>query len=255
MGHEQVQGKGKNNMNLLTSIFWRLMPATEREMLLSLAPHYRQRHIERILKGRAIYQPCFDKHEALFIHVPKSAGRSVVRGLFDVKSVEHAPADWYQRLDRRKFERYFKFSFVRNPWDRAVSAYTYLKNGGSAASEEDRHWSRFVNSFDSFDAFVCQWMTTENIMRNALFTPQALYLQDEYGSLAMDFVGRFENLAEDFAHIASRLGVEATLPHINQSRQVPYEDFYSDASKAIVANIYAGDISTFKYSFSATELT
>jgi chondroitin 4-sulfotransferase 11 len=240
-------------MNTLTSILWRLMPATERQMLLSLAPHYKQRHIERVLKGRAIFQPCFDKHEALFIHVPKSAGRSVVRGLFDVKSVEHAPADWYQRLDRDKFERYFKFTFVRNPWDRAVSAYTYLKNGGSAASEDDRHWSRFVNSFASFDEFVCEWMTADNIMRNALFTPQTLFLQDEYGNLAMDFIGRFESLEEDFAEIANRLSVDATLPHINQSRQVPYEDFYSDKSKDIVANIYAADISTFQYSFSGRD--
>ena len=236
-------------MNILTNILWRLMPATERRMLLSLAPQYQQRHIERVLKGRAIYQPCFDQHQALFIHVPKSAGRSIVRGLFDVKSVEHAPADWYQRLDREKFERYFKFTFVRNPWDRAVSAYSYLKNGGSAASEDDLHWSRFVNQFDSFDDFVCQWMTAENIMRNALFTPQTLFLQDEFGTLAMDFIGRFENLAEDFARVAERLNVNASLPHINQSRQTPYEDFYSDRSRQIIADLYAGDISAFNYSF------
>lgn len=239
-------------MNLLTQMLWRMIPDTERNMLLSYAPQYQQRHIDRILRGRAIYQPCFDKHQALFIHVPKSAGRSIVRGLFDVKSVEHAPADWYQRLDRKKFQRYFKFTFVRNPWDRAVSAYTYLKNGGSAASEEDQHWARFVVSFDSFDDFVCQWMTADNIMRNALFTPQTLFLQDEYGRLAMDFVGRFESLAEDFATIANRLDVEATLPHINQSRQAPYEDFYSDKSRSIIAELYAGDIATFEYSFPAS---
>jgi|SaaInlStandDraft_1057018.scaffolds.fasta_scaffold32445_3 chondroitin 4-sulfotransferase 11 len=236
-------------MNLLTKMLWRMIPASERNMLLSYAPQYQQRHIDRILRGRAIYQPCFDKHEALFIHVPKSAGRSIVRGLFNVKSVEHAPADWYQRLDREKFERYFKFTFVRNPWDRAVSAYTYLKNGGSAASEEDQHWAHFINSFDSFDDFVCQWMTADNIMRNALLTPQILFLQDEYGRLAMDFVGRFESLTEDFATIANRLKLDTTLPHINQSRQASYQDFYSEKSKNIIADLYAVDIDTFGYSF------
>lgn len=237
-------------MNLLTKLLWRMIPATERNMLLSYAPQYQQRHIDRILRGRAIYQPCFDKHQALFIHVPKSAGRSIVRGLFDVKSVEHAPAQWYQRLDREKFDRYFKFTFVRNPWDRAVSAYTYLEKGGSAASEEDRHWSRFVASFDSFDDFVCRWMTADNIMRNALFTPQTLFLQDEYGQVAMDFVGRFESLTGDFNSVAKRLGVESTLPHINQSRERPYQDFYSDRSKEIITRLYADDITNFHYSFS-----
>lgn len=239
-------------MNILTSILWRLMPAAERRMLLSLAPQYQQRHIERVLKGRAIYQPCFDQHQALFIHVPKSAGRSIVRGLFDVKSVEHAPAQWYQQLDPDKFQRYFKFTFVRNPWDRAVSAYSYLQQGGSAASEEDVRWSRFVNGFDSFDDFVCQWMTRENIMRNALFTPQTLFLQNEYGQLDMDFIGRFENLAEDFASIASKLGVDAALPHINQSRQSSYQDLYSQRSQEIIADIYQADISNFDYKFAGT---
>jgi chondroitin 4-sulfotransferase 11 len=236
-------------MNLITSILWRLMPATERRMLLSLAPQYRQRHIERILKGRAVYQPCFDRHQALFIHVPKSAGRSVVRGLFDVKSVEHAPADWYQQLDPDRFQRYFKFTFVRNPWDRAVSAYTYLANGGSAASDEDIYWSQFVTGFDSFDDFVCQWMSADNVTRNALFTPQVVFLKDSFGQLSIDFVGRFETLQADFNTIALQLGVDAQLPHLNKSRSRPYQSFYSERSQALVAEVYAEDIAAFGYQF------
>lgn len=236
-------------MSMITNILWRLMPATERRMLLSLAPQYQQRHIERILKGRAIYQPCFDQHQALFIHIPKSAGRSVVRGLFDVKSVEHAPAEWYQQLDPEKFQRYFKFTFVRNPWDRAVSAYTYLAKGGSAASEDDRHWAAFVNQFDSFDDFVCQWMNPENVMRNALFTPQLVFLRDSFGQLNIDFVGRFEHLQHDFDSVARKLGVNSELPHLNQSRSASYHRFYTDRSRKIVADVYAQDIAEFNYQF------
>ena len=236
-------------MNIFTSIFWRLMPTTERRMLLSLAPQYQRRHIERILKGRAIYQPCFDRHQALFIHVPKSAGRSIVRGLFDVKSVEHAPAEWYQQLDADKFRRYFKFTFVRNPWDRAVSAYTYLSKGGSAASAEDGDWSNFVNSFDSFDNFICQWLNAENAMRNALFTPQVVFLRDMFGRIDMDYVGRFETLQQDFDNIAEKLAIDARLPHLNQSRSANYQPFYSDQSRARIAEVYAEDIAAFDYRF------
>ncbi len=219
-------------------------------MLLGYAPQYQQRHIDRILKGRAKYQPCFDAHNALFIHIPKSAGRSIVRGLFDVKSVEHAPAEWYQRLDPDRFDRYFKFSFVRNPWDRAVSAYTYLQAGGSAASREDTQWCEFIKRFDSFDDFVKQWMSAENIMRNALFTPQCLFLNNIFGQVEMDFIGRFESLSQDFNHVATTLQLDCQLPHLNKSRELHYADFYTPESRDIIASLYQTDIELFDYRFS-----
>ena len=221
-------------MNVFVRSLWRLIPENERAVLLSMAPHFRQRHIERVLKGRARYQPCFDEHRALFIHVPKSAGRSIVRGLFNVRSVEHAPADWYQLLDPDKYGDYFKFTFVRNPWDRAVSAYTYLLQGGSAASTEDRQWSDFVSSFESFDDFACNWITPDNVMRYALFTPQVEFLRNRFGLIAT---------------VAERLGIDASLPHINSSREQGYRDFYSDASRDAVARAYAEDIEKLDYRF------
>jgi len=240
-------------MNLLTRILWRLMPKSQRRALLSYAPQYQRRHIERILKGRAKYQPCFDKHRTLFIHIPKSAGRSIVRGLFNVKSVEHAPAEWYQQLDPDKFDRYFKCTFVRNPWDRAVSAYTYLCKGGSPASSEDQYWAKFVNSFDSFDDFVCSWMNAETINRNALFTPQVTFLKDSFGRVNMDFIGRFEHLESDFEALASQLHISAHLPHLNQSRATTaYQDFYTADSRDIIQRLYCEDIEKFGYNFHNT---
>ena len=236
-------------MNLFTRLMWYLIPERDRSLLLSYAPQYQQRHIDSILKGRAIYQPCFDQHQCLFIHVPKSAGRSVVRGLFDVKSVEHAPADWYQMVDPEKYQRYFKFSFVRNPWDRLVSAYTYLDGGGASSSAEDTLWSNFIKQFDSFDQFVCEWISPDNVMRNALFTPQTVFLKDQFGQVSMDFIGRFESLATDFATVADRLGIEASLPHLNKSNSRHYTKYYSDRSRDIVAEVFADDIARFSYRF------
>jgi hypothetical protein len=248
MGDETAARQGQS-MNLLTRTLWRLMPELEQRMLLSYAPQYQRRHIERILKGRAEYQGCFDRHRALFIHIPKSAGRSVVRGLFDVKSVEHAPADWYQRLDPDKYDNYFKFTIVRNPWDRAVSAYTYLCNGGSPASKDDQHWAKFVSNFNSFDDFVCRWMSEENINRNALFTPQITFLKDIFGQVTMDFIGHFENLEESFNTVAAKLSLTGQLPHLNQSRSKPYREFYTRKSQAIIQQLYAQDIAEFNYDF------
>ena len=233
----------------LTHLAWRLMSARDREMLLSNAPQYRRRHIDRVLKGKARYQPCFDRTESLFIHIPKSAGRSLCRGLYDVKSVEHAPADWYQVLDPDKFQRYFKFTFVRNPWDRAASAYAYLCQGGSPASAEDARWSQFINHYQSFDEFVCGWMTPDTITRKALFTPQVEFLKNIYGQIEMDFVGRFETLIDDFDNIAARLKSAGTLPHLNSSRNQPYRSLYTDQSREIVASLYKADVDAFGYTF------
>jgi len=233
----------------LTHLAWRLMPARDREMLLANTPAYRRRHIDRVLKGKARYQPCFDRTESLFIHIPKSAGRSLCHGLYDVKSVEHAPADWYQALDPDKFQRYFKFTFVRNPWDRAVSAYTYLRQGGSPASAEDALWGQFINRYQSFDEFVCDWMTPDTITRTALFTPQVEFLKNIYGQIEIDFVGRFETLTDDFNTVAERLKSTGTLPHLNSSRNQPYQSFYTEHSREIVETLYRQDIEAFGYSF------
>lgn len=233
----------------LTRILWHLISQKKRDMLLSYLPQYQQRQFEKVIKDRAIYPPCFDQTKSLFIHIPKSAGRSIVRGLYDVQSVEHAPADWYQELDAEKYASYFKFTVVRNPWDRAVSAYTYLKKGGSPSSKDDQLWSDFINQFNDFDDFVCQWITVDNIMRNALFTPQSTFITDRYGQISMDYIGRFENLEQDFKNVAEKINPSAALPHINQSRQLSYQDYYTDNSKRIIAEAYRQDIENFGYTF------
>jgi chondroitin 4-sulfotransferase 11 len=233
----------------LTRIIWHLMSQKKRDMLLSYLPQYQQRQFEKIIKDRAIYPACFNRSESLFIHIPKSAGRSVVRGLYDVQSVEHAPAAWYQELDHEKYDSFFKFTIVRNPWDRVVSAYSYFKKGGSPSSKDDKQWSIFINQFDSFDDFVCNWISPANIMRHALFTPQHTFITDRYGQVSLDFIGRFETLQSDFQTIANKINPSAALPHINQSRSKPYSHYYTEKSKKIIADVFREDISLFDYEF------
>jgi hypothetical protein len=83
----------------------------------------------------------FDDLECIFIHVPRCAGTSVSSGLFGRPSGTHINARMFQTVySRGEWERYFKFAFVRSPWDRLLSAFRYLRKGGSI--ESDRTWAR-----------------------------------------------------------------------------------------------------------------
>ena len=87
------------------------------------------------LRGRGVYQGWPDEHQVIFIHIPKAAGTSVARALFGAAS-RHVPYGEYERATPDKFRRYFKFSFVRNPWDRKVSLYHYVRKTPSHPAHE-----------------------------------------------------------------------------------------------------------------------
>ena len=97
------------------------------------------------------------------------------------------------------------------------------------------------------------------IEREWFLCPQAEYLYDSNGKLLVDFVGRFETLAQDFAVACQHMGMPDTkLPHVNESKSVlrwitrpalPYRDTYDTRSREIVASLYEVDAEAFKYGF------
>jgi hypothetical protein len=69
------------------------------------------------------------------------------------------------------------------------------------------------------------------------------------GEVLVDFIGRYENLAADYAVVKERLSLSADLPHTNRSSHGSYRDYYTDETRAIVADRYARDIAHFGYRF------
>lgn len=195
------------------------------------------------------YHP-FDVHRCIFVHIPKCAGISVARTLFGTLGGGHTTVRAYQiAYDPREFSDYFKFTFVRNPWDRLYSAFHYLKTGGM--TEGDREFAETdLAPYDKFDDFVRRWVTPENIWRYMHFQPQYHYLCFEDSPPLVDFIGRFENLTEDFRHIASKIGVERELMSLNRRTSKPhYRDVYTPETRDIVARVYARDIDMLGYEF------
>lgn len=192
----------------------------------------------------------FYYYRCIFVHIPKNAGLSVSYTLFGNTGGSHRKIKHYKaKFAKTTFRKFFKFTFVRNPWDRVVSTYFFLKEGG--ITEKDAKWSEEnLSRFENFEEFVREWLNNENANSSLHFQEQHLFLSDEEGNFPLDFIGRFENLEEDFKKVCSRLGIERDLDNKNSSnRKRDYKSYYSAETRAIVAKVYEKDIQMFNYAF------
>jgi hypothetical protein len=224
-------------------------PARERKRRATSAARYAQ--FEMNSPG-PVYSLCaFDYYRCIFVHIPKTAGISVSQALFGNYSGGHRDIRWYQGHYRpATFRRYFKFSFVRNPWDRLYSAYRFLQQGGF--HEADATWFREnIGRFASFSEFVAGWLSEENVRYGSIhFRPQVDFLRDREGRLGVDFLGRYESLARDFEVIKREIGSNATLPHLNATPSRDHHlDQYTRETAAVVERVYQADIEAFGYTF------
>jgi chondroitin 4-sulfotransferase 11 len=188
-----------------------------------------------------------DTHKFIFVHINKTGGTSIEKVFApdaDQQDVEykHATVAFYKQTFPDQFRTYFKFAFVRNPWDWLVSRYHWTKD----------HQRLFDYSFDEF---------LRRLEKRTRLSEAALWLEDEAlkpqldrmtigGAIATDFVGRFENLQSDFDLVCSRLRIEPrTLQQVNKTNHARYADYYSHENRKVVEQLYATDIATFGYRF------
>ncbi|HXT11718.1 MAG TPA: sulfotransferase family 2 domain-containing protein [Candidatus Angelobacter sp.] len=194
------------------------------------------------------------KHKCIFVHIPKCAGASIRESLFGGPGAHRTLAGYQTVLAPQLFADCFKFTFVRNPWDRVVSAFFYLKNKNMKSNQQ---WAKKnLSPFQDFNAFVREWLTPENIWSYVFFRPQYHFICLNGKQPAVDFIGFFENLAPDFALIRERIKSPAKLAEKNRNplRGQDYREYYSDETRGLVAEIYAEDIELFGYSFDNSSL-
>ena len=138
------------------------------------------------------------------------------------------PADLY--------DAFYKFAFVRNPWDWQVSLYHYmLKN-------KSHRQHRLISAMKSFDEYLV-WRVDEGKVL------QKDFVTDSKGTMIVDFVGRYENLSEDFLQVCEVLNINASLPHINKSPHRNYRSYYSAETRSLVEENFRADIELFGYTF------
>lgn len=179
----------------------------------------------------------------IWFRVAKVGTRSIFQMLteagFELTS-EHAMACHYSP---RFYKDYFKFAFVRNPWDRLISYYTYKK----AKGQEGLGGAQTVAFRDWVQA--CLVDHDPAFWRPKYFVPQFDWIADADGKVLLDFVGKVENLDRDFAEICVRIGIDKRLGHRNKSERGDYRDYYDAETRRIVAEVFRKDIDHFGYTF------
>ena len=203
------------------------------------------------------FVPAEDDLRAIFIHVPKAAGTSVRRALYGTKSF-HIPAIRYLAADKDRFERYFKFCFVRNPWDRVCSAYHYLwiKRHADQSFPDHRWASHYLSEIKNFGEFVARLDDDQDfcvtVRRYIHFRDQADWVTAPGNRTRplVDFIGRYERLDEDYRALETRLGLSVPLPseRVRRDRR-DFRELYDSRMVDVIARIYATDIELFGYNF------
>ncbi|MFB6257757.1 MAG: sulfotransferase family 2 domain-containing protein [Flavobacteriales bacterium] len=203
------------------------------------------------------------RHRFIFFHVPKAAGSSITAAfqrysdfpyarlyhyLFELLGKQRwlhlfprhiSPLELKEELGEANFTRYFKFAFVRNPFDWHVSQFHFHKQKKGAYFHET-----FKDM--SFEDYV-EWAVENTAIARSL---QKRFLSDEEGELLVDHVGKVEHLNDDLAIISERLGLQVEVLQKNKSeRKEDYRKHYNERMRRLIEESHQEDLEAFGYSF------
>lgn len=201
---------------------------------------------------RSHYEP-----DALFIHVPKAAGTSILR-MFGFQ-VGHVPITRYYAWDKSRARSAFKFAFVRDPWDRLRSGYffsifqhenlTQQRKLPNAERYRVRWVEEHVLRFGSFENFVLRLKNKKfrrSILSYYVFRPQLDWISFPGSSgHEMNYIGRVESIFDDIEFLRSLFGI--TKPFIAHRITPAYDAAFSSEMLDVVSDVYNSDIARLGY--------
>ena len=210
-------------------------------------------------------------YKFIFIHIPKNAGTSIsiffsqftnwcdieigatkygqmLQKVFNERFGlrKHATAqEIIKVIGVEKFNSYFKFAFVRNPYRRLYSIYNFLKKWKNIPQE----WKEYMDNFNSFEEFVIAEAFAKEKGPDTIFLPQYKWVTIN-SKIAVDFIGKVENIEEDIKKILRNLNLKSSenLPIVNISvNQVNPSDFENPKVVDKIYYFYKGDFELFDY--------
>lgn len=198
--------------------------------------------VKRALSAYSIQSPC-NWHK-----VNSFLGRNAVplaRVLNSANALLHAAPKLHPHSNAQEsqdffpndiWENYYKFGFVRNPWDWQVSMYHFMR------SKKDHFQHELVSSFTDFEEYL-EWRVASDLHI------QLNFFKDASGTVAMDFIGKLEHMENDFSTICNTVGLSCKLPFVNKTEHRNYKAHYNERSRKLVADHFMEDIDTFEYRF------
>ena len=145
-------------------------------------------------------------------------------------------------IDTQSLKGYFTFTFVRNPWDRLVSCYTYMQ--GQARG------NNMIGNMD-FKDFIYAVINNPygHYKLYEHSRPQIDYFCKD-GKIIIDYIGRFENLQKDWGYVANIINVPPELPVMNKSvKRLKYPKYYTKETMEMVGKHYEQEIDLLEYKF------
>ena len=155
-----------------------------------------------------------------------------------IAAIRHGHVSFQQvksYLPAKLWSSYFKFGFVRNPFDRFVSICFFLnrRNPGFAGNAVE---------------YMQRAIKAARFRQRILVKPQYQLLADNNNRIMMDYVGRYESLQTSFDEICRQIGIASSqLPRKNSSRHESWEHYYNAALKEAVAGYYREDFKLLGY--------
>lgn len=184
------------------------------------------------------------KLNAIFIHIPRTGGTTITNILIKhlredlVTLQQHANTRTSEGERLKHYPHLYKFGFVRNPWDRILSWYALLCKGQNKVVLSTEFEAFLIDAIDFYQN------------DNHFHFNQLDYFTDKNGVLQVDFIGRFENFEKDLKTVFEKIGFPLDEISINNpTEKKNYQDFYTDKSRAIIADLCTEDITYFGYSF------
>lgn len=211
--------------------------------------------------------PTYHGLQTIFIHIPKCAGSGMAQRLYsensktDCKSVEfekhESVSNVLEYMPYYLYLDYFKFAFVRNPYDRLVSWFHYYKvlwASGTAQRQpcSEKCIERFMPL--TFSDWLSQLLPYgENGCSADVACPfHFIANQHEFitsqDKVLVNFIGRFENLSTDWEHVCNIIGFKTQpLAITNKTDRGQFVEYFSDKERELVLSRYENDFKYFGY--------
>jgi hypothetical protein len=182
-----------------------------------------------------------DIKKFIFFHLPKAAGSSISHPLkkynLNYNLPPHTtPFKLIEKLGKDFYNSYYKFAFVRNPWDWQVSTYFFILNYKS-------HQHHNIVKKLKFNDYI-NWVTRTDYYTQYQFLSEGF---DSDSKITLDFIGKFETLENDFKKICKEINLDIELPHMNKTNHSNYKTYYNIKTWNLVKDTYKKDIDYFGY--------